>query len=616
MEQLWQRPKTVKRYLHPPRSERLFTFWREGKIVLGENRFPTDSATATINRNISCSGIWPVHTRHARMLDFRNAECIISEDGTPIHGLRAHFGGFEVTIEAFCDTERKSSCYIRYTVTNRAPYRATEKFGLVVRSGKEQALVYGAPDGYCTHAPEVAAFLYTPNTFAKNGTLLRDDMVFVRLQNEIELTYDEREGIVWANETLAPNESYVIECCFGKGERVPQEFDYEAEKVKTKAFWAEELSKLRLPKNTASDPARVKLIRHGTAQLLQCYAHYADKDFLVPRQGGLQRFVWIWDQLPVLEAMSRLGDFSEYYRGVMATYFEHMQREDGEICTWGENWSTDTSCALYSFAAVCMNADDRELWEKYRERAYAAFGWLAKKRRETEESDACVAGLFPPMRGSDWAQVFQNWKTDVWNLMGMELFLTACEYFGETDTVSLSTECADYRRTLKAAFDAATEPQKGSDALHIPYMPRGDERPLVEGFYPYLLHGIFVWSEIVERQDVERVRTAMAREGLYRNGLYGHMPYRDGNTHIWYTTAPEIYWFRHYRRIGRDADALEILHALLRHSMTDEYYMCERFCDNDPWYVPWMPNASGLGRLLTMLLDADDLPLTIPKKQN
>ena len=108
MKQLWQRPQTVKRYLHPPRSERLFTFWREGKIMFGENQFPTDSATATINRNIPCSGIWPVHTRHARMLNFRNSECVITEDGTPIHGLRTRFGGFELEYKLVHEYSRSS----------------------------------------------------------------------------------------------------------------------------------------------------------------------------------------------------------------------------------------------------------------------------------------------------------------------------------------------------------------------------------------------------------------------------------------------------------------------------------------------------------------------------
>ena len=46
--------------------------------------------------------------------------------------------------------------------------------------------------------------------------------------------------------------------------------------------------------------------------------------------------------------------------------------------------------------------------------------------------------------------------------------------------------------------------------------------------------------------------------------------------------------------------------------MTAECVMSERFCDDDPWYVPWMPNASGEGRLIGMLLDADDLDVEIP----
>jgi hypothetical protein len=101
----------------------------------------------------------------------------------------------------------------------------------------------------------------------------------------------------------------------------------------------------------------------------------------------------------------------------------------------------------------------------------------------------------------------------------------------------------------------------------------------------------------------------MEREGISSgNGLYGHMRYRDGNTHIWYTTAPEVYLFRTFRRMGDYARAEEILQANLNWSMTKEYYMCERFNDADPWFVPWMPNASAMGRVLTMLLDtyADD----------
>ena len=156
-----------------------------------------------------------------------------------------------------------------------------------------------------------------------------------------------------------------------------------------------------------------------------------------------------------------------------------------------------------------------------------------------------------------------------------------------------------------AAFAAAVAPQKDSDALHIPLMPKGDDRYLLEEqYYFYLLHGIFLYSGVIDEIEFPRVYRAMEREGISSgNGLYGHMRPRNGNTHIWYTTAPEVYIFRTALRAGDRARAKEILNALLSYSMSEEYHMCERFCDNDPWFVPWMPNASAMGRVLTMLLD-------------
>jgi hypothetical protein len=37
--------------------------------------------------------------------------------------------------------------------------------------------------------------------------------------------------------------------------------------------------------------------------------------------------------------------------------------------------------------------------------------------------------------------------------------------------------------------------------------------------------------------------------------------------------------------------------------MTSEYYMIERYHENDPYFCPWSPNASANGRLINMLLD-------------
>lgn len=43
--------------------------------------------------------------------------------------------------------------------------------------------------------------------------------------------------------------------------------------------------------------------------------------------------------------------------------------------------------------------------------------------------------------------------------------------------------------------------------------------------------------------------------------------------------------------------------AQMKWGMSKEYYMLERYADNDPYWTPWMPNASANGRMLMMLAD-------------
>jgi hypothetical protein len=47
----------------------------------------------------------------------------------------------------------------------------------------------------------------------------------------------------------------------------------------------------------------------------------------------------------------------------------------------------------------------------------------------------------------------------------------------------------------------------------------------------------------------------------------------------------------------------EILDAQLKYIMTPEYYMMERYDETNPFYTPWLPNASANGRTMLMILD-------------
>jgi hypothetical protein len=55
--------------------------------------------------------------------------------------------------------------------------------------------------------------------------------------------------------------------------------------------------------------------------------------------------------------------------------------------------------------------------------------------------------------------------------------------------------------------------------------------------------------------------------------------------------------------IGREDLAERVLQAVLKYSVTEEFYVGERYRDDNPWYFPWSPNASGSGRIILMLLN-------------
>ena len=99
----WQKPVTTRKYLHAPRSERMFTMWSEGKIVMGENIKGVDSHSYY---ELECAVICPVYSvtttkKKNNLFDFRRAEHIMPENCAPIHGIKNTFGGFEVSFEAF-----------------------------------------------------------------------------------------------------------------------------------------------------------------------------------------------------------------------------------------------------------------------------------------------------------------------------------------------------------------------------------------------------------------------------------------------------------------------------------------------------------------------------------
>ena len=59
----------------------------------------------------------------------------------------------------------------------------------------------------------------------------------------------------------------------------------------------------------------------------------------------------------------------------------------------------------------------------------------------------------------------------------------------------------------------------------------------------------------------------------------------------------------YYKKSGNLKECKKLIDALLKYNVTTEYYQGERYDDHDAYITPWIPNASGNGRLMYMLFD-------------
>ena len=602
---LCSRPKTTKRYVHPPYSERMFTLWAEGKIIFGEHDFDLETtnimAERIHKRMVSCA-VWPFFGKDMIPFDFHTVKNGITEDGTPIHSVTYELEKITFTMEVFCNTTRKSTLFGKITVKNISDEHIREPLSLMLRTAFEAQFVPGQCDGYVSHNPDFSACKNIPCAWYKKGDLYTDGKRCLTVS--IPAGWNSKVGLVAIAVDLAPGEELTFTFKLDNGEVTA--YDYEEEKAKTIAFWQKELSRInKLPAAIENDPKMQKSIRHMVTQLLQMFAVTIPENLHILRQGGMQRAVWPTEALSAIEGLCRVGNFDSYIEPVFDTYFHAMQLPNGEIGPLGIPWGSMTAAVLYSFAQYCNTTNNKEFFAQYRNNAYRAFRYIKDLRRSIEDSEEIAGGLFPALRGIDWPHQFQCWtSTDVFNLLGLDAIADTFKAYSDPTAEEIRQEHAEYLADMKRHFKKYYDAQKDKDTLRPPLMPMGDDTFLVEDFYPLLYQGRFVYCGIVDNEkDMLRVYKYMIEAGITKEGLglYGHMPYKNGNNNIWYLSFPDIYWFEIWMQYGYREKAKEIIDAQLRYAMSEEYYFAERIDAEDPYYVPWSPNASATGRTLIML---------------
>ena len=600
----WQSPITTRRYLQPPMSERLVTLWSEGKVIFGEVETIEGPSMPGYPTLISC-GIWPVMGEGLLSLDFKTAETVMMPDGIPVHTVKNKFEGLSLEISALCNTERKTTAFVKMTIKNDTDEVKTEKVGFFIRTGLEAELVFGAPDIYRTYAPDVEVWKKADATWKRVGCEYRDGEYFLRVAGDA-FVFDEARGLIYENITLAPGEEKVYILALGKGESV--EVDYDKEKASTVEFFKKELTRVtNLPESIKADAEKRELVNNLVTQLLQCFTKPVGEDFVLCRQGGLQRRIWPFEALYVFEALAKLGDFDKYLNPVIDTYFSKMQKDSGEIVPLGLPWAMATATALYSLSDYAIHSG-KEYFEKYRERAYRAFDFVRRTRASTEAGEGVVTGLYPPKRSSDCELVFQSWAfTDIFNYMGMKKFLEALEYFGDTYADEVRAEVVSYRKVLCECFDRARALGTEEDGIRVtnfvPGMPGDETKYAFSPFCGGVSHALELGDS-----DVDGILRYMTKNDRVHEGLYWRMPVHyamvdaDGVVRMWYTTADDIYWLYTFCRLDRKDKAKEVLDATLKYSITKDGMMVERYHPRDPFFAPWSPNASANGRLILMLL--------------
>lgn len=590
----WQQPNTTRRYLHPPKSERIVTLWSEGKLVLGEVELAPGPTVPKYTELISC-GVWPVYGEQDLAADFKTAENILYGDGIPVHALKNSFGTLSVVMEGLCDTQRKTSAFLKLSLSNTGGI--PEKFGLLVRTGLECKLIFDAPDVYKSYAPDVQVWKDTPATWYVDNGIFRDGEYFLKPLSG-QWAFDAQAGKLWV--TVQPKQQLELSLVLGKGD--VQGTDYESQKQQTVAFYKKELERLApLPKGMDN-----QMVPNLVLQLLQCFAAPVGTNLLLCRQGGLQRRIWPFEAMYALEALDSLGNFDDYIEPVIDLYFNVMQMDTGEVVPLGIYWAMATAVCLYSFGDHALRKGE-EFYHAYRERAMAAFDYIKNTRVRETDDPAIVVGLFPPKRSCDAANVLQAWTlTDTHNLIGLKKLAEAAKLFCDPRAAEIAEEYADYRAVLQGCFERAKAIAGDSEKLVITnYVPGtgGDET-----LHPFRAHGDILSSVLeLEWEDVVRILNVLQEDNSRHEGLYNRMPnhYRmhdpDGVVRMWYTTLGEYYWFDCFFRLGMKDRCTQIVDSICRYSMTKDYQMVERYHECDPWFVPWSPNASANGRLLLLL---------------
>ncbi len=613
----WQPPFTNKRYLHPPFAENMFTMWPELRIICGDVIEKTHGYIS--------AGFRILVGEDLESPDFTKVQYEVRPDGAPIHALSQNLGDYTFRMESFCDIQRVPVCYSKLTITNNTDHEIRDTFALLPRTGREDHLVGTEVDGYAHYDSNVHNWGFLPSKWQMQNELLTDGDYEIRIQgiDKLEPIWQgDVPGLVWYQRrllkmqfSLQPGESTNLFCSFRHGQTQP--FDYETEKEKTLTFWQGELARLRI---TPGGDTYREMVNNIVLQCLQMFCHPVGKDYVLPRQGGLQRVIWPNEAVEFLIALDRLGDFRSYTETAYDLFFFTLQIKEGPDAgavqlLSGNHWGSITGASCWGCARHLLFADSPEAFDKFKEPLYLAFRWMESQRAQTLDGHCRGVGIFPPMKSSDWPGEFQSWTfTDAFNLLGYRWLADAFEHFNDPRAAEIRDGYRSYMAAMKQILEELVPQSIVGDEIQLTFDLGVEMTDPPYGSYTTDGPGMLIRAGVIEpgRRVADLIEQYYRNRGMMKNGLTGMMNdgliFQGHNAdpwagHTWYTSLSDMYWFYNWLESGQREKAWETLSAQMKYGMSPQYYLLERYADNDPYWTPWMPNASANGRFLMMTTD-------------
>lgn len=594
--------------------------------------------------------------------DFDRVEQKFEMDFVPILSQRVSQAGFQFDLESFTtrDSSGRGVIMLRLTVWRRKDSpSAVELAFLATRARQDKYSTYPNED-YIEFEPWSEAWK-KQHSWKLDGSAIHDGFYIfavARHSTGVSLRTGDGQGAVGMIAKLEPGRDapetlevlVPYECVSKPAGTDDKSFDfraeqaftlaqrdellslsYEVERERQRRQWLGQLG--RVAQISVPDAGVQGIYRTLTLNNLQFLGSEQGVSTCRPGQGGYNDFamVYAWEASHYLVQMVRQGYHAEV--GRVMDYLLTMQRKtvgpegditDAEGCFRPHiHWMNETGSVLRIFAEYALTSGDCERLKRDAPALIKAVRWIQRQRNSTQiplpdGTKPLHYGLLPKGRPHDWPIRGYFVFSDTYTWVGLDRLAEAFALAGLPDAGWLRVEADDYRQCILRAVEGSIKPHPVDPKLK--WFPSDIYEDPAEAMKttifcgPNSLLGSGIldsgseWIPMIE--DCLRAAGCLGDHFAFRMRLMEDEGCRKrqldaagGHVDLYYVTFAEVPWHRVWLERGEFDKAWSTFNMTMAYSVSRDLHLAqERFCPQLPWLLPWQPNASANGRILSMIL--------------